>query len=83
MEAMSYTLARKCLAKTMQKVCDDHDPVIITRRDHEAVVILSLEDFEALNETSYLMRSPQNAKRLIESIEELSGNNGTERGLLE
>lgn len=82
MEAISYTTARKCFAQTMQQVCDDHDPVIITRRDHASVVMLSLEDFEALNETAHLLRSPKNAKRLTESIDELNEGGGVERGLL-
>ena len=71
MTAISYTAARGNLADTMKKVCDDHDPVIITRRNAEPVVMLSLEDYEALCETNYLLQSPENAKRLIASIEEL------------
>ncbi|MFQ5586068.1 MAG: type II toxin-antitoxin system Phd/YefM family antitoxin [Thermodesulfobacteriota bacterium] len=83
MRAISYTAARGDLAKTMEKVCEDHDPVIITRRSNEAVVMISLEDYEALNETAYLLQSPRSAKRLMESIEELDSGNGTERELLE
>ena len=67
----------------MKKVCEDHDPVIITRRNNEAVVMLSLEDYEALNETAYLLRNPRNAKRLLESIEELETGKGLERELVE
>jgi antitoxin YefM len=47
----------------------DRDPVIITRKREQAVVMISLEDYEALEETAYLLRSPANAKRLIASIE--------------
>lgn len=83
MQAISYTSARKNLAKTMKKVCEDHDPVIITRRNNEAVVMLSLKDYEALNETAYLLRNPRNAKRLLESIEELETGKGLERELVE
>jgi len=72
MTAISYTAARESLAATMDRVCDDHDPVIITRNRDQAVVMLSLEDFEALQETAYLFRSPANAKRLIDSIESLN-----------
>ncbi len=64
MRVISYTSAREQLALTMTKVCQDHDLVIITRRNNEAVVMMSLEDYEALNETTYLLKSPQNAKRL-------------------
>ena len=81
MEAISYTNARSNLAKTMEKVCDDHDPVIITRRNESSVVMMSLEDFQALEETAYLLRSPKNARRLLESIAQLESGDGTEREL--
>ena len=83
MRAISYTSVRGNLAQTMEKVCEDHDPVIITRRNSEAVVMISLEDYEALNETAYLLQSPRNAKRLLESIEELESGRGKERELIE
>ena len=83
MRAITYTAARNNLASTMKQVCDDHDPIIVTRKNNEAVILMSLEDFESLNETSYLMQSPENAKRLIDSIEELKAGNGKERELLE
>jgi len=81
MKALTYTTARSNLAKTMKDVCDDHDPVIITRKHHDAVVMMSLEDYEALNETAYLLQSPKNTKRLLESIEELGKGKGIERKL--
>jgi antitoxin YefM len=56
----------------IKQVCDDHDPIIITRENNQAVVLLSLQDYEALNETAYLLQSPKNAKMLMESIEELT-----------
>ena len=83
MEAITYTSARQNLAKTMEKVCKDHAPVIVTRRTSNSVVIMSLEDYEALEETAYLLRSPKNARRLIESVVQLENNEGTERELLE
>jgi antitoxin YefM len=55
----------------MDRVCTDHDPVIITRNRDQAVVMLSLDDYESLQETAYLLRTPANAKRLLESIEAL------------
>ena len=81
MEAISYTNARSNLAKTMEKVCDYHDPVIITRRNEGSVVMMSLEDFQALEETAYLLRSPKNARRLLESISQLETGGGAEREL--
>jgi len=71
MEAMTYSAARENLAATMTQVCEDHDPVIITRKRDQAVVMLSLEDYESLKETAYLLRSPVNAQRLSEGIAEL------------
>ncbi len=83
MEAISYTNARQNLAKTMEKVCQDHSPVIITRKKNDSVVIMSLEDYKALEETAYLLRSPKNMRRLIESISQLENGNGTERALID
>jgi antitoxin YefM len=82
MKALTYTAIRSNLAKTMKEVCDDHDPVIITRKQHDAVVMMSLEDYESLNETAYLLHSPKNTKRLLESIEELEKGRGKERNLV-
>ncbi len=83
MRAITYTSARNNLAGTMKKVCDDHAPIIVTRKNNEAVILMSLEDYEALTETAYLMQSPKNAKRLIESIEELNTGKGQEREIME
>jgi antitoxin YefM len=83
MTAISYTAARGNLSGTMQKVCDDHDPVIITRQNAGSVVMLSLEDYEALCETNYLLQSPINTQRLLKSIEELSTGKGKEQELVE
>lgn len=69
MNAITYTAARENLASTMDRVCVDRDPVIITRKRDQSVVMIALEDYEALEETAYLLRSPANAKRLIASIE--------------
>ena len=68
MTAITYTAARENLASTMDRVCQDHDPVIITRNRSQAVVMLSLEDYESLQETAYLLRSPANARRIFDSI---------------
>jgi len=82
MDAISYTLARNNLAKMMEKVCDDHSPLIITRKKAHSVVLLSLDDYQALEETAYLLRSPKNAKRLLESIVELESGGGSEKELI-
>ncbi len=83
MEALSYSLARQNLAKTMDQVCRDHSPVVVTRQKNDSVVIMSLEDYEALEETAHLLRSPKNAKRLLESVAQLNGGKGRKRSLCE
>ena len=81
MKAITYTAARESLAATMQRVCEDHDPVVITRRRDQAVVMMALDDYEALEETAYLLRSPKNARRLREAVEQLRQGKGTEHKL--
>jgi len=83
MDAISYTSARANLARTMEKVCEDHAPVIITRKSESPVVMMSLEDYQAMEETTYLLRSPANARQLLESIAELESGKGIEKDLLE
>ena len=83
MDALTYSQARRNLAKTMDQVCDDHAPIIITRKNRRSVVMTSLEDYQALEETAYLLRSPKNARRLLESIAELQAGGGIERELLD
>lgn len=68
MDTISYTKARKNLACTVEKVCDDHNPLIITRKSNRPVVMLSLEDYQAMEETTYLLRSPKNAKRPVNAV---------------
>ena len=81
MKAITYTAARESLADTMQRVCEDHDPVVITRRRDQAVVMMALDDYEALEETAYLLRSPRNARRLREAVDQLKRGKGIERKL--
>jgi antitoxin YefM len=81
MTAISYTVACENLGSTMDKVCQDHNPVIIARGRKEAVVMMSLEDYSSMEETFYLMRSPANAMRLLEGIEEMKKGNGIRKKL--
>lgn len=85
MEAIAYSRVRQDLAKTLDRICKDHTPVIVTRQSkkHSPVVIMSLEDYEALEETAYLLRSPKNARRLIESVVQLEEGGGKKRSLSE
>jgi antitoxin YefM len=83
MDAIPYTRLRSNLASEMDRVCEDHTPIIVTRKASASVVMISLDDYEALEETSYLLRSPRNARRLLESIAELEAGKGTARELAE
>lgn len=83
MDAITYSSARAKLADTMDRVCEDHEPIIITRNGQQAVVMISLEDYNAMEETAYLLRSPKNAKRLVDAIAELEAGQGRERNLAE
>ena len=81
MDAMTYTTLRANLAKTMDRVCSDHEALIITRNGEKSVVMLSLEDYKALEETAYLLRTPANAKRLLTAAAQLNAGKGVERKL--
>lgn len=83
MDAITYTTARAKLASNMNRVCENHEPLIITRNGEQSVVMLSLADYQALEETAYLLRSPSNAKRLMDAVIELSSGKGVERTLAE
>ena len=83
MDAITYSTARANLAGTMDRVCDDHEPIIITRGGEQAVVMMSLDDFNALEETAYLLRNPKNARRLLESVAVLEAGRGRARKLAE
>jgi antitoxin YefM len=81
MEAISHTAVQENLAATMTKVCRDKRPIIITRNDEQSVVMLSLEDYESLEETAYLLQSSANAKRLLAAKEALDSGHGLIRSV--
>ena len=83
MDAITYSTARANLASTMDRVCNDHEALIITRNGEQSVVMLSLEDYKSLEETAYLLRSPANARRLLAAVEGLAAGKGKERKLTE
>ena len=82
MRTMSYTESRARYAEVLDAVVNDREEVVITRAGHDPVVIVSLADFESLRETAYLMRSPANARRLLDAMERLESGAGVERDLL-
>jgi antitoxin YefM len=83
MDAISYNTAAENLAETMDRVCDDHETIIVTRDEQRSIVMMSLADYNSLEETAFLLRSPKNAQRLLASIAELEAGNGKERELLD
>ena len=83
MDSMSYSYFRSHLAGTLDKVNDDHVPVLITRRKGKPAVVISLEDFKSYEETAYLMASPENAKRLNEAIAEIEAGKTIQKDLIE
>jgi antitoxin YefM len=83
MRTMSYSESRAKYAETLSAVVDDREEVVITRAGHEPVVIVSLDDYESLKETAYLLRNPANASRLLRSIERLESGHGNEHDLTE
>lgn len=83
MKTMSYTESRARYAEVLDGVTNDREEVVITRAGHDPVVIVSLEDYESLKETAYLMRSPTNARRLLDAMERLESGRGETHDLLE
>ncbi|MCQ2992596.1 type II toxin-antitoxin system prevent-host-death family antitoxin [Pseudomonas syringae] len=83
MQTINYTTARAHLSETMDRVNEDRTPLLVTRQKGEPVVMMSLADFNALEETAYLLRSSQNAQRLITSIESLRSGKAKARKLVE
>ena len=81
MDTNTYTTVRANPASAMDRVCNDHEPLIITRNGRQSVVMLSLEDFKALEETAYLLRTPANAKRLLAAVVQLNAGKGVGRKL--
>lgn len=83
MYTLSYSAFRAQLADTLDRVNDGHKPVVITRQNGRAAVLMSLEDFNSYEETAYLMASPNNAIRLNNAILEIESGNTTHRDMVE
>jgi antitoxin YefM len=82
MNTLTYSEARAGFKQAMDDVCRDHTPMLITRQGGEHVVMVSLEDFSAMQETLYLLSSPKNAERLVRSVAQINARKGTPRNLL-
>ncbi|KJY34158.1 type II toxin-antitoxin system Phd/YefM family antitoxin [Kitasatospora purpeofusca] len=83
MKTMTYSESRARYAEVLNAVTDDREEIVITRAGREPVVIVSLEDYQSLKETAYLLRSPANARRLLSAIDELENGGGTVRDLVD
>ena len=83
MKTMSYTESRARYAEVLDSVVNDREEVVVTRAGHPSVVIVSLEDFESMRETAYLLRSPTNARRLLDAMERLEGGTSEEHSLID
>ena len=83
MDVLTYSDARANLKGVMDRVVNDRTQIVITRQKAEAVVLVSLEDWNAMEETMHLLSTPANAERLRESIRQLDAGEGTERDLIE
>jgi antitoxin YefM len=83
METTTYTNFRQQLKLYLDKVRTNHTPLIVSRANGEDVVVLSKADYESMEETFYLLKSPNNASRLLKGIEEYEKGLGTKRNLIE
>lgn len=83
MKTMTYTESRAHYAEVLDGVTNDREEVVITRAGHDPVVIVSLADYESLRETAYLMRSPANARRLLDAMERLEAGEGQAREMVQ
>jgi antitoxin YefM len=83
MDAITYTKARKNFTQTMNKVCDDHAPLIITRQNQKPIVMMSLEDYNSIEETLYLLKNSKNALRLSKALDDLKQSNFSDKKLIE
>lgn len=83
MKTISYSESRARYAETLDSVTDDREEVVITRAGHEPVVMVALDDYESLRETAYLLKSPENARRLLGAIDRLESGNGIVQDLAE
>ncbi len=83
MDTISYSSFRNHLASILDKVNDNHKPVMITRQNGDPAILMSVEDFNSYEETAYLMASPKNAKRLNQAITEVDAKKTVQHELIE
>ena len=83
MQTINFSHTRQNLASTFDSVVDNCTPIVVTRQNKESIVIISMKDYRAMEETAYLMQSEANVKRLNRAINQLEAGQGTTRKLIE
>lgn len=83
MDVLTYSDTRANLKAVMDRVVEDHRPVVVARQRGESVVMVSLADWNAMEETVHLLSSPANAAALRDSIAELDAGGAVERDLIQ
>lgn len=83
MDTINIASFQEDLARHLDKVNNDHIPLLITREDGKPAIVMSLEDYNAFEATAYLLASPRNASRVNESIAELESGAGVVHELIE
>ena len=83
MQILNFSQDRACFKEVMEDVCRDHEPTVITRQRGNPVVVMSLDDFNGMKETIYLLSSKKNANRLLESVARIKAGQTTKRNLIE
>jgi antitoxin YefM len=83
MDVITFTDTRQNLKDVMDRVVEDHTPIVVTRQKAESVVIVSLADWNAMEETARLLSSPNNAARLADAVAQLDARKGAEHDLIE
>lgn len=82
MKVVNYTELRENLKMWMDSVVDDAEELVITRKGQKGLVLISLEEYNSLKETQYLL-SGENGKRLLKSVDDVKKGSYKERGLIE
>ena len=83
MANVTFTDLRNNLASHLDKVEQDHVELVVTRQNHAPVVIVSMADWQSMQETNYLLGNTANAKRLLQSVAELDKGQGADRALID
>ncbi len=83
MQVTTYTAFRQQLKSYLDKVRNSHSPLFVTSANGEDVVVLSKSDYESMEETFYLLKSPANASRLLKGIEDYEKGLCKERNIIE